>query len=128
MGLVIEGNVAAAFTLQNVENWDSEGRASDYYAMAFFSACEADKIDFVQLMNNNHFWMPTREPPTSIDYHGPASADCDKTLQTVLQTRRRVRIEDLHAVGTFLSDAHSRFDRLICRLCEESVLEVQVSS
>jgi len=128
MGLVVENGVVAAFTLQNVEKRDSEGRASDYYSMAFFPACMADEIDFVQLMNNDLFWFPSRQPPTSIDFNGPRSADYDKSLPAVLQAEHRVFFDDLHAIGAFVRDVHSRFDQMICRLCNGNVLEVRINS
>jgi len=124
VGLVSDGELAAAFTLQNVEHWDAAGRSSDYFAFAFFPVADARLIDFVSLINSDFFWTPTHEPVTTLTYEGPASNACPEDVVRDLQLKRRLILQDPRVAGGLLAAFRGRDAFLTCRLYGGNGLEV----
>jgi len=128
VGLVSDGTTAAAFTIQNVEKWDSEKRNCDYAAFAFFPVELGAKIDFIDLLNNDFFWTPSRTPATTLDYVGKASSAVPPSTICLLQERNNYLLNDPHAIGFILAKCGGRSSRWVCRMGAENILRIECNS
>jgi len=106
IGFVSDGKTAAIFTIQNVEKWDAEQRSADYGAFAFFENRDAGKVDLVEMLNRDFFWMPSKSPITELEYLGASSA-----------TMPIADILKLNAVGSNQLNPHAIGD-LLAKTCE----------
>jgi len=124
-GLVSNGRIAAAFTMQNVDRWDINGRAADYVAFVFFPVPMARIVDFVNLISNDFFWTPSHTPPDSVDYAGPAAIDVPMEALGGLLRENRCRLQDPRAVGSLLTAHGARSSRWICLMQPDGSLSVE---
>jgi len=125
VGLVSDGSLAVAFTLQNVANWDSAGRDSDYFALAFFPVSLARRIDFVSLISTDFFWTPSKTPPASIGYTGPWATEYPNDVARRLQSEFRATLDDPHALGSVLTDFGPKSDKWTCRLHDGNSVDIK---
>jgi len=128
IGLVSDGTVAACFTIQNIEGWDSEKRASDYAAFAFFRADEAQQIDFLHLVSNEFFWSPTHTPPTTMEYDGPVSAIAPKSAFRHLQVTRKYLLRNPRCIGAILQELREHSTRWVCLMKTENILKIECNN
>lgn len=124
-GLVSDGSVVAAFTLQNVDNWDCEKRASDYAALALFTIEQAANIDFVELLGNPFFWTPSHQPKSSLVYAGPPSAEPPAVATRRLQKEHQYLLREPRAIGALLARCAQKSSRWICLMKAENALNVE---
>jgi len=127
-GLVSDGAVAAVFTIQNIDNWDSENRSSDYAAFAFFPVAKAADIDFIDLLNNDFFWTPSRTPQTSLDYLGKQSEKAPPLSSQSLETSHVCLLRNPRAVGDILAQHGHRSGRWVCLMKAENTLKIECNS
>ena len=73
-GIVVRGGFAAAYMVRTLSAWDSEGRSSEYAALAFFEPAAAAAIDFGWLFGDEFFRSATRTPAAEVRYDGPVAA------------------------------------------------------
>jgi len=128
VGVVSDGKIAAAFTIQNVDGWDSEHRACDYAAFAFFPVGEAANIDFIDLVNNDFFWTPSREPLTSIDYTGGPSQKVSQQDVLHLAMHRECLLKNPRAVGDLFFRYGNRSAQWVCLMKAENILKIICNS
>jgi len=107
-GLVSDGSLAAAFAIRRIAAWDAEGRASDYGAFAFFPAAAAASVDLSLLLLDQFFWAPSRTPPQTISYVGPAASAPPLDAPGRLLCRQRCDLPDAHSAGALLSQYATR--------------------
>jgi len=125
VGLVSDGQTVAAFTIQNVDQWDSEKRSSEYAAFAFFSTEQAADIDFIALLNNDFFWTPTRETPMSLEYSGSPSEPVSSLEMRNLVTNHVCLLRNPRTVGSFFSRYGTRSSHWVCLLKAENILKIE---
>jgi len=123
-GIVSDGRIAAAFTLQNVENWDANGRASDYTAFALFPVPLAKIINFVELISNDFFWTPTHTPPTFVDYVGTPAEPVPSEALYYLRHGDRYLLKDSRAIGSILAAYGANSRRWVCFMQPDGSLDV----
>jgi len=128
IGLVSDGMIAAAFTIQNVEHWDSESRASDYAAFALFPVDQAAEIDLVDLLNNDFFWTPSRKPADSLEYSGKTAANVSQQAVEHLLINRRTFLRNPRAIGSLLAACGKKSSRWVCLMKGETLLKVECNS
>ena len=102
-GLVSNGRIAAIYSIRTVAEWDSEGRSSEYTAVALMTVEDAGRVDLVALLSHPFFALPTHEPPTSIEYSGPQSGTPPIDAAGRLLCRRRIDSFDPRAAGALLA-------------------------
>ena len=102
-GVVSDGIWAAAFTIRNVQSWDSEGRAADYAAFAFLRCADAGRVDFNALLAHDFFRVPQRVPAASIVYEGPAALTAPLDAPGRLLCRHSLDALDVRSIGTLLA-------------------------
>ena len=115
-GLVSDGSLAAAFSLRTVPAWDSEGRPSDYTAFAVFPARLAAEIDLSVLLADPFFSTPTHEPPTVLDYAGPAATEPPVDAAGRLLSTNRIESLDARCAGKLLATYAGKCGRWIFRM------------
>jgi len=125
VGLVSDGKTAAAFTIQNVDRWDAEQRASDYGAFALFPVGLADGIDIVELLNHDFFWTPSRTPKPTLDYRGPTSARAPLAALAQLETDGTCLLRDPRSLGAVIRSHGSRGTRWVCLMKPDNTLKVE---
>lgn len=92
-GVIVRGGLIAAYTIRNVPDWDFSGRASDYAAYALVPVEHAEKIDFTELLRDDFFTVPSKNPRSLIEYAGANSVKAPPTAAGRLLCRNRY--EDL---------------------------------
>lgn len=115
-GLVCDGAFAAAFSLRTVPAWDSEGRPSEYSALAVFPAHHAAEIDLTALLADPFFTTPTHEPPTALDYAGPAATQPPVDAPGRLLSTNRIESLDARCAGKLLATYAARSRRWIFKM------------
>jgi len=125
VGIVSDGSLAAAFTLQNVAKWDSAGRDSDYFALAFFPVQLARRIDFVSLISTDFFWTPSKTPSSTVNYEGPSATSYPTDIATTLLSSCQATLTDPHAIGSVLSDFGPKSNQWVCQLCEGTRFKIK---
>jgi len=125
IGLVSDGRIAAAFSVQNVKEWDAENRASDYAAFVFFPVADAAQIDFVELVRHDFFWMPVREPPTSLEYDGPASAEVPVTAASPSGSQQEYLLHNPRALGAMIAKYCTRNSQWSCVMKSENIVRIE---
>lgn len=103
VGVVSDGEFAAAFAIFTVPGWDVEGRAAEYAAFAFVPCADAASVDFAALLGDEFFRVPAREPSQAIAYSGPAASRPAVDAPGRLLSRRRIDEFDLSAAGSILA-------------------------
>lgn len=111
VGVLAIGGDIAAFTIRRARKWDSAERDADYAAFAFIPCADAAKIDFVELLAGGFFTTPSHNPPSQIDYDGPASATPPTDAAGRLLCRNRYDNLDPHAIGALLAPYGRKADR-----------------
>jgi len=110
-GCVSDGRLVAPFALFTAPGWDCEGRDSDYAALAVLTVASARLVDFVALLADPFFSVPTRNPPEKLAYAGPASSAPPVDAAGRLLCRGRLDDFDPRAAGALLSAYGRRADR-----------------
>jgi len=127
VGVVSDGKIVAAFTIQNVARWDSEQRSSDYAAFAFFTLEQAKDVDFVELLNNDFFWTPTRKPPTTLVYSGVPSEPAPSLDVRSLAADGVCLLRNPRTAGSFFARYGARSSHWVGLLKAENILRIQCS-
>lgn len=124
-GIVSDGRIAAAFTTQNVGNWDANGRSADYGAFVFFPAAVGRMIDFTALISNDFFWTPSRTPPDYIDYTGAASEPMPQQAPDTLRRENFYVLSSPKSVGSLLAACGSLNRRWVCLMQSDGTLRIE---
>jgi len=124
-GLVSNGRIAAAFTMQNVESWDVNGRAADYAAFVFIPVPMARIVDFVNLISNDFFWTPSHTPPTAVDYSGPAADSLPTESVGALLRENRCHLPNPRALGSLMTAYGARSSRWVCLMQPDGSASVE---
>ena len=124
-GLVSDGRIAAAYSIRTVAGWDSEGRASEYAALAIMPLEDAAHIDLVTLLSHPFFAIPSHEPPTTIEFSGPQSATPPTDAAGRLLCRRRIDTFDPHAACALLATYGKNSAKWAVRLCDNGTATVE---
>jgi len=125
VGLVSDGKTVGAFTIQNVDKWDSEGRACDYAPFVFFPVGQASGIDFIDLLNNDFFWTPSRKPQNAFEYvGGPSEKVVPMSVRSLLTTHQCL-LANPRCIGDLLARYGARSARWVCRMREGNVMTVE---
>ena len=111
VGVVAIDGDAAAFTIRRAKKWDSAGRDADYAAFAFIPCKEAAKVDFSELLCDEFFKTPSKNPPGFLNYDGPASATPPTDAAGRLLCRNRYDNLDPHAIGALFAPYGLKADR-----------------
>jgi len=123
-GLVSNGRVAAAFTMQNVANWDANGRAADYGAFVFFPVGLSRLFDLVTLISQDFFWTPSHTPATDVNYAGPTATEFPPDAVGTLRHGTACRLADPRAIGSLLTAYGAKSPRWTCLMQSDGTLEV----
>ena len=123
-GLVSNGRIAAAYSIRTVGGWDSEGRASEYTAIALVPVEDAASVDLVALLAHPFFAMPSHEPPASIEYSGPKSGTPPIDAAGRLLCRQKIDNFDPHAAGALLAAYGKNSAKWTVRLCDDGTATV----
>ena len=115
-GLVSDGRIVAVYTIRTVAGWDSEGRASEYTALALMPIEDAGLIDLAALLSHPFFTTPSHEPPTTIGYLGPQSATPPTDAAGRLLCRHRIDNFNPHAAGALLANYGKNSSKWAVRL------------
>ena len=124
-GLVSDGRIAACYSIRTVTGWDSEGRASEYAALALMPVEDAGSIDLVALLSHPFFALPSHEPPTTIEYSGPQSATPPTDAAGRLLCRHKIDSFDTHAAGALLATYGKNSTKWAVRLCADGTATVE---
>ena len=124
-GLVSDGRIAAVYSIRTVAGWDSEGRASEYAALALMPVEDAGRIDLVALLSYHFFALPSHEPPTTIEYSGPQSATPPTDAAGRLLCRHKIDSFDPHAAGALLATYGKNSTKWVVRLCADETATVE---
>lgn len=127
-GVIALGPVAAAFSIRNVPNWDSNGRASEYSAFAFFKAADAARFDFVKLLGLTFFNEPTRETTEAIDYTGESSSPAPITAAGQLVCRRHLDALPSTQCGDILAKYFTKSAQWIFRANDDDTMSVDCAA
>jgi len=127
-GVVSDGKTVAVFTRRNIEGWDSENRASDYAALAFFPVNEAAAVDLVELLQDDFFQTPTRQPPATLEYTGPASATMPPSAEASLRERGEYLLCNPRATGDLIARLGNRSPRWICLFKTDNILKIECNN
>ncbi|MGN0826387.1 MAG: hypothetical protein ACI4QD_00440 [Kiritimatiellia bacterium] len=106
---------AVAFRLQVVSGRGLSNRDADYDAFAFVNGEDAWRIDFDELLKQDEFAVPSRQPATFIEYAGEASMSLESE-RSETQIKRLYRGEELNDFD------FSKIGEMISRygsICEE---------
>jgi len=128
IGFVSDGKYVAVFSIQSVEGWDAEKRASDYAAFAVFTVEDAAQIDFVDLINHDFFWTPSHHPSTTLDYKGNVSAKAPSAAKDALQSANTYLLKNPRAVGDLIAQFGHLSSRWVCMLKAENILSIECNS
>lgn len=120
VGVVSDGDFAAAFAISTAPGWDVEGRAAEYAAFAFVPCAGAASVDFSALLGDGFFRVPAREPARAIAYAGPAASRPAVDAPGRLLTRRRIDEFDLSSAGALLAAYGAKCGRWVFRLGRNS--------
>lgn len=123
-GVVATGPVAAAFTIRNVPGWDSNGRASEYSAFAFFKAADAAQIDFSKLFDHPFFTMPTREVAETLDRVCGPSEPAPITAAGQLVCRRHLDALPSSQCGDVLAKYFTKSNQWTFRMNDDGTMSV----
>ena len=85
---------------------------------------DAGRIDLVSLLSAPFFALPTREPPTSIEYSGPQSAAPTTDAAGRLLCRRRIDNFNPRAAGALLTAYGKNSDKWAVRLGDDGMATV----
>ena len=124
-GLVSNGILAAAFALRTVPAWDSEGRASDYAALALIPTPVLPLIDLRALLDDRFFAEPTHDIPSPIRYCGPASSQPPLTAAGRLLCGHALTGFDAGAAGALLAAYGQRSRRWTFILAADGTATVE---
>jgi len=128
VGLVSDGATAAVFTIQNIDGWDSENRASDYAVFAFFPVQRAAEIDFIDLLNHDFFWTPSHTPQDTLDYTGGPSERVSPLSIRNLVTSHVCLLRNPRAIGDVIARYGAKSSRWVCLMKSESILKIECNS
>jgi len=124
-GIVSSRHVTAGFTIQNVPDWDANGRAADYAAFVFFPTVVARLIDFVELVNTDFFWTPTRTPTAYVDYTGPEAAPVPEGfIDRLLRNSDHCTLADPRAIGSILTAYGMQRPGWTCLMQPDGTLDI----
>ena len=124
-GLVSDGRIVAVYTIRTVAGWDSEGRASEYTALALMPIEDAGLIDLAALLSHPFFTTPSHEPPTTIGYLGPQSATPPTDAAGRLLCRHRIDGFDPSAACALLATYGKNSSKWAVRLCDDGTATVE---
>ena len=83
-GAVNFGDTVVAYRFLKEEKGDFRGRDSLYLALTYFDKSVAGSINFDELLSNELFLIPLREPPSELSYDGGFAVDSGFALDGVV--------------------------------------------
>lgn len=85
-GAVNLDDTVVVYKFMNEEKGDFRERDALYLALTYFDRSVADSINFESLLAIDVFGAPLREPPSFLEYHGPASMDSGADPESMAHT------------------------------------------